>query len=271
MNYTSTQPINASAEMTSHFINRRFEINGGKSLYCFSEITTRKELEEAFRLRFSVYSGSESSVLLNEHSSGLDINYFDIHSRHYAIKTNGRIIGYLRTVLPRTELFSETVIEIGEKYGLLNRGDYVNCNEKTPYPFLSYNGTPQSHNEYYKSLLDKNEDVAEVSRLIIHPEYRSINSAKFLVESALVLYTKFCFGKMHGVVDCFRHHAEFYKRYGFSIIPGGEYSLFGKPRYTLSLPMVPSLTSSSVPSILHNKLLRMCDEFSIKGIMVREW
>ncbi len=271
MNYTAAPSLNITSQLATRIRFKPREYDNGKKLYTFSEITSKKELEEAFKLRFMVYSGSESSILLKQNSSRIDINIFDIHSRHYAIKANGRIIGYLRTVLPRNELVNESVIEIGEKYGLLSRKECFNGDEKALYPFLSYNETPSSHHDYYKSLRDKNEAVVEVSRLIIHPEFRSINSAKFLLESALVLYTKFCFGKIHSVVDCFRHHAELYKRYGFTIIPGGEYLLFGMPRYTLSLPMVRSITDSTVPSSLHGKLLQMCDEFNSKGETRREW
>jgi len=88
--------------------------------YTFREITEKDELEKFFKMRYSIYSNCRMNgfVKCNEHS--IDIDAYDVHSRHYALTCENVNAGYLRVVLPREEMFQDQVLEIGRKYHLLN-------------------------------------------------------------------------------------------------------------------------------------------------------
>jgi hypothetical protein len=237
----------------------------------FQEITEKDELEVYFRLRYEIYSNSIVKGLIRENKNHIDIDYFDIHSRHYSLMNGNNIAGYFRVVLPKNELTNTKVLEIGQKYQLLDETEYFHKNGRAPFPFLCYEGVPRSYWEYYNELHNKNEQLAESSRLILHPDYRSIRTSKFLVECAMALFILICIGKMHAVVSCRHDHGSFYENSGFIPIANGE-SFINHEFNTIAftLPLSQSLSTSSVPKQLHAKIEEMAEEFRSTGKIERE-
>ena len=242
-----------------------------KNIFTFREITEKDELEEFFRFRYDVFSNCEAKYFLEENENHLDINHYDVHSRHFALTTDNANAGYLRVVLPKDELTNTDVLEIGKRYKLLDEEDYFHKNGKAPFPFLSYGGVPQSYWNYFNELQSKNEQVAEAGRRIIHPEFRSIRTGKFLVECAMALFVVICIGQEHAIMSCASEHSRFFDNVGFIPIANGEgYVSNNINCVTLSLPLSESLSTSTVPQQFHSKFEEMANEFRSTGKMERE-
>ena len=230
--------------------------------YTFREITGKKELEEFFRLRYEVYFNSANKPFLKENIHRIDIDYFDVHAKHYCLMHGDNKVGYFRAVYQKDQYFNEKVIDIGEKYGLLDRKTFLEKNEAAPFPFLSYEGVPESHWNFYNNLLEQDENMAEVSRIIVSPEYRAISTVKHLVECAIVLYAMTFARLKYAIVNCELLHGLFYTHYGFKEIDEAA-------RYTVNGLKKTSLSITEIPEKHIGKIGLMAEEFKNTGKIER--
>ncbi|MBE0551840.1 MAG: hypothetical protein IH619_05625 [Ignavibacterium sp.] len=203
----------------------------------------------------------------------LDINHYDVHSRHFALNCGGLTVGYFRVVLPKDELTNTEVLEIGKKYKLLDEEDYFHKNGKAPFPFLSYEGVPQSHWDYFNEIQSRNEMVAESSRLMLHTEHRSIRKSKLLCECAMMLYPLIFISKKNVLISVRKEHAPCYIRQGFVPIANGETYYIKETDIvgiTLTIPLSQTLSDSTIPARLHQNINQMAEEFKTTGKIERE-
>ena len=85
--------------------------------YTFREITEADELEMAFRLRYEVYSSCRCSMFLNTNLNKIDIDSYDLHSKHFGLFIHeNELAGYFRVVLDKNEYYNPDVLEIGRKF-----------------------------------------------------------------------------------------------------------------------------------------------------------
>ena len=241
-------------------------------IFTFREITEKEELEACFRFRYEIYSLCAMKDFLYENSNRIDIDCFDVHSRHFALKCGGINVGYFRVVLPKDELTNNNVLEIGKRYQLLDESEYFQKIDQAEFPFLSYEDIPEKYLIYYLDLLNRNEKLAEASRLILHPQFRSIITGKFLIECAMALFVNICVGQKHAVVFCSGKHDRFYEPYGFIPIAGREDCVFNHSNLgqALTIPLSKDISDSTVPKQLHGKLQEMAQEFLTTSKMERE-
>jgi predicted GNAT family N-acyltransferase len=230
--------------------------------FTFRELTGKKELEEFFGLRYEVFYNSANKPFLNENIHRLDIDYFDVHSKHYCLMHGDNKVGYFRAVYQKGQYFNEKVIEIGEKYELLYGNTFEEQNESAPFPFLSYEGVPESHWNFYYNLLEQDENMAEVSRIIVSPEYRAISTVKLLVECAIVLYAMTFARLRYAIVNCELLHGLFYTHYGFKEIDEAA-------RYTVNGLKKTSLSIAEIPEKFMGKIGIMTEEFKNTGKIER--
>jgi predicted GNAT family N-acyltransferase len=241
--------------------------------YTFREITEADELEQAFRLRYEVYSSCRCSSFLKSNSNEIDIDSYDQHSRHFGLFiNNNEMVGYLRIVLHRNDYYNSAVLDIVNKFNFFQEGlcsfEFIKNTERADYPFLSYPDIPANIKSFYDSIKDKREGLAEGSRLIIKEQFRGIRTSIFMMECIILLYIIICMGKRHAIINCVKEHSSFYKRYGFETICDGRvYNIFGsiKEAVCLTIPLSNSLSASTVPLNLHSKLAGMAAEYSITG------
>ena len=241
-------------------------------IFTFREITEKEELEAFFRLRYEIYSLCAMKDFLYENNNRIDVDYFDVHSRHFALLNGTNTIGYFRVVLPKDELTNYDILEIGKRHQLLDEIEYIKKIDEAEFPFLSYEGIPERYLIYYLDLLNRNEKLAEASRLILHPQFRSIITGKFLIECAMALFVNICIGQKHAVVFCSGKHDRFYEPYGFIPIAGREECVFNHSNLgqALTIPLSRDLSDSTVPKQLHGKLQEMANEFKSTGKIWRE-
>ena len=200
--------------------------------YTFREITEAVELEQAFRLRYEVYSKSRLNPWLKKNIFQIDIDIFDLHSAHFGIFTSENdLIGYLRVVHDKTNFYNKTVFEIGTKYFFFDENHHswnsIINSQDADFPCLSYPNIPDQVLLHYHILRTKCKGFTEASRLIIKEEYRGFKMSSFLIDCALVLFILICNGEKYALMSCCKEHCSFYEKYGFHPLGNGlSYSTF---------------------------------------------
>jgi hypothetical protein len=244
--------------------------------YTFREITEADELEQAFRLRYEVYSNCRCNSFLNTNLNKIDIDSYDLHSKHFGLFINeNELAGYFRVVFDKNEYYNSDVLYIGRKFNFFPGTEYalegIKHIERADYPFLSYPDIPENIESFYDSITRKREGLAEGSRLIIKEQFRGIRTSIFMMECIMMLYLIICIGRKHAVINCIKEHGFFYEHYGFKPIDDGQgYNLFVSIKNVcLSIPLASSLQTSTVPKQFHPKLEGMAAEYSITGKIIK--
>jgi predicted GNAT family N-acyltransferase len=238
--------------------------------YTFREITEVDELEQAFRFRYEVYNKCKLNPFLNHNKNELDIDSFDLHSRHYGIfLDNNELIGYLRVVHSICYYYNNEVLNIGSKYGLFGENEFsikgTLESKRVDFPFLSYQDLPVTIKDFYSSLRNENDKIVEPSRLVIQENHRGIKISVFLLESTIMLYSRVYKNFKHTFLSCTKEHSLIYKRYGFKAIGDEQgYILFDSSKLT-TLTLYLPISFSSLPVFLHSKFSAMAAEYSITG------
>lgn len=239
--------------------------------YTFREITEADELEKAFRLRYEVYIQSCNKVLVNENPNRVDINIFDLHSKHFGLFIgNHELVGYIRVVLDKKDCYNYEVFKIGAKYDLFNESEHslknLGMTKAADFPFLSFHGVPENIISHYNILKSQQEGFAEAGRIALSKYDRGVRTSTFLIECVVALYIILCMGQRHAIICCSEEHGLFYQRYGFSAFGSGEtYDVHGTAKVSMCLSLPLSLSSSPIPKYLHPKLEGMAAEYSITG------
>lgn len=240
-----------------------------KETFTFREITAIGELEAAFRFRYEEYSFSRMSVYLKENEHRIDMDVYDLHSRHYGLfRNDGTLTGYLRVVFDRGTCYNRQVFELGRRFAGFSESSHSEAQlKKLPaadFPFLSYSFIPESVRLQYAELKNRGEGFAEASRLIISRHSRGIKLFAFLMECAMILFIRICEGKKNAMVHCCRDHGIFYKRYGF--LPFHADAVFEDSGITKTLMYLPQTVS---PKNLPAKTYELAADFGRSGRIMR--
>jgi predicted GNAT family N-acyltransferase len=256
---------------SSPIILSNLMISGLNKTCTFREITETNELDRLFHFRYEEYSKSRMSSYLRNGSNEMDIDIFDLHSKHFGLfNIHNELVGCLRVVLDRKGFYNPNVFEVGKKNEIFIDSTHsfegVKNSNDAEFPFLSYPNLSESIKSHYESIKTKNESVAEASRLIIRGDLRGLRTSVFLIECAMMLFILICSGQRHAVLHCFRDHRAFYERYGFRPFDDGQgYKTFGIIKDVMFLP----LTSTTIPSNLRSKFEKMAIEYSETGKISR--
>jgi predicted GNAT family N-acyltransferase len=233
--------------------------------YSFREIIDADELEKAFRFRYEVYTSCSNIGFLKPNEKKIDIDIFDLHSKHYGIFTqDGEIVANIRVVLDKGEFQNDNVFKIARKLNLLyssvDSNQEIKIFETCDYPFLSYSSVPSSVKSHYQKLRSNKIGFAEAGRLIIKEEYRGIRLSSLLLDCAMILFILICHENKYAVLCCDEHHRLFYEKYGFRPFGDGQqYDIYGTSK--LSMYLCPEV----LPENLKTKFQGMSAEYKITG------
>lgn len=220
--------------------------------FVFREITEKAELEHAFRMRYHVYQHSENKAFIRDNEQQIDIDGFDLHSKHFGFFRQHEMVGYVRAIFP-AKIYTNPLAEaMKAKYGTL-----IPQTMKEDYPFLSYENVPASHFEFKRTLEDNGDVICEASRFIIHPRYQSSGAARLLIESSLSTHIQHedC---SYVVINCCPTHERFYTRYGIKNIDDNRsYTTNGVEKITLAISMAPA----AIPEPYREYLLELNNQY----------
>lgn len=242
-----------------------------KKTLTFREITETEELEKAFRFRYVEYSKTKNRNYLKENSDKIDLDVFDLHSRHFGLfAMKNDLVGYLRVVHDKNEFYNSKVFEVGKILEIfsdsLHSKECLKRIKMSDFPFLSYPNLPKDIYSHYCSLKEQNESFAEASRLILREDYRGLRTSCFLIECAMALFVLICNEQKHAVLHCCKDHRSFYEHYGFQPFDGGTgYNEFGMVKHVMYL----KLSSWSAPVQIRDKFQEMANEYSKTGKITR--
>lgn len=240
----------------------------------FRELHDEQELTQFMKLRYDKYLSSPMKNFIDINPHKIDIDIYDLQSRHFGLFCEDEPGGFLRIVYPKMEVYQENVFNIGRRYNVFCPDKHSAANiERLDYPefpFISYPKVPRPIQQFYDSLCAKNEKLVEPSRLMLFQNVQGLSKAKFLAECAIVIYVMTCMGSKHAVINCDTRHGRFYQRYGF-------YHLENKEEYNVNtiesslqvLSMADCLQTSPVAEEYREMLEAMVEEFSTTNELVR--
>ena len=160
-------------------------MNQTAGLYAFREIKEEAELLAAFRMRYTIYMQQPHlRLLMVENAAEVDIDGYDIYSRHYGLyKLNGEaeeMIGYLRVIeqckFPLVEAMLQKL-----------KGQYSFVPPQRKHLFYFQHLFPDAESILNMPLNKNAHLICEPSRFIILPQHRSADLAQFIIESILVI------------------------------------------------------------------------------------
>lgn len=239
------------------------------------------------KLRYETVLKSDLRCILKENEYQLDVDVFDLHSKHFGLFCEDQPAGYIRYVFPRNEHYDLNAFEIGLSLQLFSQETHndkaLESMDHPKFPFLNYPDSPAGVQSYYNSIREKGEDLIEPSRLTMFNGHKGIMNIAFMIECAIILYIINSNGRKYALVCCQSNNAKFYQRYGLQKIEGSAHAIKGKeknlPDYIYeslylsvsnSCLSQQSLNDTSIPAKFHSRLLSMYDEYTNHNQITRE-
>ena len=189
--------------------------------YEFRAPKCTEELEQLIRLRYRVYKESRLAHFTCDSDTGLDIDVFDLNSRHFGLfmVESHRVvpIGYHRIVEDRPGPQISEVQEIARQAGI-----HLPANSPdTPFPIMTYCPTAAAVKALYFESKSEGRASSEATKFALSKEHHSLALAKHMIESEVAIHM------LHRKTDyaitcCTPVHSRFYSRYGFQQFPGTE-------------------------------------------------
>lgn len=184
-------------------------------LFAFREIQNETELMAVFRLRYDVYcQQTHLRQLLSENEARVDVDGFDVFSRHFGLfhllEGTEKLVGYLRVIEQQKFPLVEQLLE------KLKTGRGLDISPR-PYLFYFQKKFPDAEQALQMSLTEKSIEICEPGRFIILPEYRSAGLAQFILKCIMVVLASISYLKL-GAIYCQREHISMYLRHGFDCV-----------------------------------------------------
>ena len=191
--------------------------------FVFREAANLDELLELFRLRYRVYRNSKLAKFVPENEHGIDLDCYDVRARHFGLFSvdsgTEQLIGYLRVVEDRKVSGQADVFELVKQAPDL-KGRLEN-KPSCPFPLMTYFPDADAFGELYRRIKDRGERLVEACRFALDKPFRSLRTAKHMVESAIAIYF-FHYQFDHAVWCCDSSNKAFYRLYGFRPLDGSK-------------------------------------------------
>jgi predicted GNAT family N-acyltransferase len=216
------------------------------------EIANRTELLLYFKLRHLVYTPMaylDRSV--ERGTNRLDIDWFDTRSIHVGAfeKREGgqqQLIGTARLIAtePLRSDHQEWARELARQDALLD--NLVNRAVPAMLPVFQ----SQDLEVYFHRAYKENYLVGEISRVIVHPQYRGAGLSRRLLDKALALAEE---NELHDLfLECLPMHEQLYCQVGFHALPlHGKVYMVNRTMVVMHRPRVPG--SSPLAEVLQGQ------------------
>lgn len=239
--------------------------------FLFRELHGEQELELFLRKRYEAYFNSPQRPLL-EKEDGIDIDIYDLQSRHYGVFSGKEPVGYIRIILDKDYWYCENAFNIGLRHHRFQKTQHGRENfSHSPHPSFYFDALYPNQTRPlngHASYFQDPSQLVEPSRIVLFEEYKSLGLARFITECALVLYYELCVNhRKHAVITCAQSHSRFYRAYGFEslfndlvnpIVPGKNEAL-------LILKWANHIKTSAIPSKVQPRILNMIERWEKSG------
>jgi len=236
--------------------------------FVFREVQDANELLALLKLRYRVYRNSRLAGFVPENRWGIDIDEYDIRSRHFGLywMHNGteEPAGYLRVVEDRIIPGSHPIEAIAQRHPEFGEKTYAT--PAYPFPLMHYYPDAKALAADHKMWAQMGERMCEASRFVVDESFGSPRIASFIVESALATYLFYRqFG--HAIWCCTSTHSSVYQRFYDMQIHGGpkqiDYLINGLAYHCLIG------TLATIPDRLREKLKEMASAYQATGRIER--
>ncbi len=182
-------------------------------------IETQSELRDALRLRYDVYQ--IMGYLPNNGVSprGLDLTWCDLLSNHFGAfvrDNNGaeKLVGTARLIMNRysNDLYKKHALSIARTNQSLKSQLDQQRSEMAQFQLPIFQTLPI--NDHMRRCADSRFAWAELSRVVVHPEYRGANYASQLLEAVMDFAESFPIEVV--LLECLHFHESLYAKFGFS-------------------------------------------------------
>jgi N-acyl-L-homoserine lactone synthetase len=185
----------------------------------FREAQNAAELRSLIQLRYKVYRGCKLASLSPEHPSGLELDCYDLRSRHYGLfAKEGSCqtpVAYVRLIQDSIAPHAEQVLEIAAPFSDIT--EKLLQEPSTPlYLLTHYSELSEATVCFYSASKTRGEMLCEASRFTIDSTYRLPGMARIMIESVIAVFIQSSFS--HAMISCSLTHARFYFKYGFKLI-----------------------------------------------------
>ncbi len=237
-------------------------------MYKFREIKSEKELKQFMQLRYETYLESVNRDFIKEDKNRLDIDVYDLHSKHFGLFYNEEPIGSVRLVMHKSKVYDKRAYNIGLKNGKFKEQYHNHKNilksDYPEFPFISNTEIPSSVAKFYSKFSKNKKNLLEASRLTLVEKFKGLSQVKFLIESTIV-YFMVQNENNHAVLNCNSSHERFYNRYGFKTInTKDKYFLKGRTSTSSSV-----LSLSSVEDKYQEQFQQMAYEYKSSKTITR--
>jgi len=186
-------------------------------------LETEGDLQSWFELRYRVWT--EMTYLAPKKvcpQTPWELDYTDRTSIHFGLfsKSGGTLVGGGRLVRGYGEENVAVVQMVGE---MLRKRDAKTLLDNFAYPNTMAHpfdilGELQGFQAYYRSLVCARTSKAELSRIVVDPEYRKHGLGEVIVDSLCSLARSLEIQRLF--LACHKKHEEFYGRSGFQAVGG---------------------------------------------------
>ncbi len=184
--------------------------------YEFREVTDTAGLEQLFRLRYRCFRGSKLAGLIANNDSELDIDSYDLRSRHFGLfectGSGERLVGNHRHVYDCEQPAAEAIRALVAKQPELR--DRVLAVPEHPYPVLSYWPDKEPIYALHREACARGETLIEASRLALDPSVESLAVVNFMFEATVASYQ--ALGGTRALTVINSNRKRYYSRYGFT-------------------------------------------------------
>ncbi|MEM6700619.1 MAG: GNAT family N-acyltransferase, partial [Bacteroidota bacterium] len=179
----------------------------------FKEVFAVEDLEKCFQLRLRKYGDYCRQAFLEGNSQEIDIDPFDLYSKHWAVyNQDNEIISCARIVQEEKNWRIEDQIKaLIEKYKITK----FSCRISN-FPIVNYQ-SDDSRQGLASFLKDNTRKlVFELSRFVVEND-SSLKIPRFTINAGLGIY-KYCYQSEMMILSCADKHEKFWHHYGFKKI-----------------------------------------------------
>ncbi len=231
--------------------------------FTFRAVRSHDEQVEVLRLRYRIYRGCHLHEVIPENAAQIDIDSWDLHSRHYGLFRNDgqgqTLIGTSRVVEDTTQVISPLMLGVLGEYPEFRQSALRDAR----YPLPSFLWAPEPAHLW--KLLNEwraaNENCVEASRIAIDKSCRGLVYICHIFESIVAIHF-FGLGATRALGIAKLTFKAFYGRYGFTPIAGLErfpYLHCGKSGTCLAG------SPSTVPADVRSHLARLAANYLSLG------
>ena len=193
---------------------------GDESAFEVNVVPSRDDLRRCFTLRRLVYDMmGYLPEAVSANASNLELDAFDVRAVHFMAThvPTGDLAGTMRLVLSKPQECRDAVCQgaWGRNIGI-DAGEpftrFLHAPPFWPLPILA----SADFRDKWPEMLERAEDAAEVSRLIVAPRYRGFGLSRLLVRAGLAKALEL--GKSPLLLECIPAHRVLYAKFGFNLL-----------------------------------------------------